>query len=289
MTDPKNKLNKRLKRIENALNSIANVLKNNSNHDSLIIPDGPAAVYEAATQQLYPIDEVAAVDIDLLRGIDATKRILIANTERFANGFAANNALLWGARGMGKSSLVKAVHRNLIQKDGALLTLIEIHREDIQDLPLLLRTLAQSDRRFLLFCDDLSFTDADKDFKALKSVLEGGIEGRPKNVLFYATANRRHLLPRDMAQNEVSTAINPGETVDETVALSDRFGLWLGFYPCDQETWLAMVEGYMKAYDIRKDSWRADALEWSRTRGSRSGRVAWQYIQDLAGTLGKSL
>jgi len=216
--------------------------------------------------------------------------ILLENTRRFARGLPANNALLWGARGMGKSSLVKATH-GLVEKEGLGLLLVEIHREDIEALPELLLQLAKADERFLLFCDDLSFDAGESSYKSLKAVLDGGLEGRPRNVLFYATSNRRHLMPRQMIDNERGTAINPGEATEEKVSLSDRFGLWLGFHPCNQETYLAMVERYAGHFqlDIDAEALKRQALEWSTTRGSRSGRVAWQFIQDLAGRLGRPL
>jgi uncharacterized protein len=219
--------------------------------------------------------------------------ILMENTERFAGGLPANNALLWGARGMGKSSLVKAAHAtiNADRKAADKLKLIEIHREDIETLPMLMEKLRDASFRFIVFIDDLSFDGNDASYKSLKAVLEGGIEGRPENVIFYATSNRRHLMPRDMMENERSTAINPGEAVEERVSLSDRFGLWLGFHRCSQDEYLAMVEGYVRHFGVPVDGevMRASALEWATTRGSRSGRVAWQYVQDLAGRLGVPL
>jgi hypothetical protein len=251
-----------------------------------------AFVWQAEREALQPVARVNRVELDLLRGIDRQADQLYANTERFARGLPANNALLWGARGMGKSSLVKAVHAAVNQTvDGQPLALIEIHREEIPTLPRLLHGLAGSERRCLLFCDDLSFDLQDSSYKSLKAVLEGGVEGRPDNVLFYATSNRRHLMPRDMIENERSSAINPSEAVEEKVSLSDRFGLWLGFHNCDQDTYLAMVEGYAERYglEIDRDTLHAEAKEWATTRGARSGRVAWQYIQDLAGRQGKRL
>jgi predicted AAA+ superfamily ATPase len=216
---------------------------------------------------------------------------LLDNTRRFAAGYPANNALLWGARGMGKSSLVKAVHGTIAAETEGKLVLVEIHREDLSSLPRLLAVLRESPRRFILFCDDLSFDADDTTYKSLKAVLEGGIEGRPKNVLFYATSNRRHLMPRDMIENESSTGINPGEAVEEKVSLSDRFGLWLGFHNCDQDTFFEILDDYVARYglDIDRKTLRAEAIEWSMTRGARSGRVAWQYIQDLAGRQKKQL
>src|SRR6267378_4710479 len=233
--------------------------------------------------RLAPVPRVSRVDLGLLKGIDRMRDILIENTARFANGLPANNALLWGARGMGKSSLVKATHAsiNVDRKPSDRLKLIEIHREDIESLPALMALLRTSDFHFLLFCDDLSFDQNDASYKSLKAVLEGGIEGRPANVVLYATSNRRHLMPRDMIENERSTAINPGEAVEEGVSMSDRFGLWLGFHSIDQETYHAIVRGYAERYglDLPAEQLRAEASEWSITRGSRSGRVAWQFIQ----------
>ena len=247
-----------------------------------------AFVWQAESSHLDPVPEVSRVPIDLLQGIERQKTLLLDNTLRFAGGFPANNAMLWGARGMGKSSLVKAAHAMAIEQAPGSLALIEIHREDIGTLPELLRQVRGQSRRCLIFCDDLSFEREDADYKALKSVLEGGIEGRPANVLFYATSNRRHLMPRDMIENERSTAINPSEATEEKVSLSDRFGLWIGFHNCDQDTYFAMVAGYAAAMrlPIETERLRAEAVEWSVTRGARSGRVAWQFIQDMAGRLG---
>ncbi|QXM24958.1 ATP-binding protein [Elioraea tepida] len=242
---------------------------------------------------LTPVPAVNAVPLSLLQGIERQRDTLLENTRRFARGLPANNALLWGARGMGKSSLVKAVHVavNAETRELGGLALIEIHREDIRTLPALLRLLRGLPRRALLFCDDLSFDPGETDYKSLKAVLEGGVEGRPPTVLFYATSNRRHLLPRDMIDNERASAINPGEAVEEKVSLSDRFGLWLGFHHCDQSTYFAMVEAYAAAYGLAvpPEELRRQAAEWSVTRGSRSGRVAWQFVQDLAGRLGVTL
>ena len=239
--------------------------------------------------RLAPVPRVSRVELGLLRGIDRMRDILIENTERFADGLPANNALLWGARGMGKSSLVKAAHAsiNTNRKPADKLKLIEIHREDIESLPKLMELLRSSSFRFIVFCDDLSFDGNDASYKSLKAVLEGGIEGRPDNVILYATSNRRHLLAREMIENERSTAINPGEAVEEKVSLSDRFGLWLGFHNCDQDTFFAMIDGYAASMQlpITADALHAEAIEWSMTRGSRSGRVAWQFIQDIAGRL----
>jgi hypothetical protein len=238
--------------------------------------------------RLAPVPKVARVEIGLLQGVDRQKGILLENTLRFARGVPANNVMLWGARGMGKSSLVKAAHAAALAERAGSLALIEIQREDIRSLPALLNILRAQPRRCLVFCDDLSFEREDADYKALKSVLDGGIEGRPANVLFYATSNRRHLMSRDMIENERSTAINPGEAVEEKVSLSDRFGLWLGFHNCDQPTYFAMVEGYARALglEIEAEELKRQANEWSVTRGGRSGRVAWQFIQDLAGRMG---
>jgi predicted AAA+ superfamily ATPase len=252
-----------------------------------------AFIWQADGHKLMPVPRVNRVDLTLLKGIDRMRDTLIENTERFAKGLPANNALLWGARGMGKSSLVKAAHASVNaqgRKPGQL-KLIEIHREDIESLPVLMAMLREAPYRFIVFCDDLSFDGDDTSYKSLKAVLEGGIEGRPENVILYATSNRRHLMSRDMMENERSTAINPGEAVEEKVSLSDRFGLWLGFHKCSQDEFLAMVEGYVKHFRIpaEPDELRREALEWSTTRGSRSGRVAWQFIQDLAGRKGVRL
>jgi len=250
-----------------------------------------AFVWDAERGALTPIENVARVELGLLRGIDRVRDILIDNTERFAKGLPANNVLLWGARGMGKSSLVKAAHAAVNHDVAARadrVALIEIHREDIESLPYLLRIVQGDGRNAIIFCDDLSFDTGDASYKSLKAVLEGGLEGRPSNVLFYATSNRRHLMPRDMIENERSTAINPGEAVEEKVSLSDRFGLWLGFHSCGQDVYLEMVNGYVSAYNIQveADALKREALEWATTRGARSGRVAWQFVQDLAGRQG---
>ncbi len=247
-----------------------------------------AFVWHAEREHLEPVTNVNRLDLDLLQGIDQQRDTLYENTMRFAESLPANNALLWGARGCGKSSLVKAVHGDIIAKNPGIVALVEIHREDIPTLPRLLSFLRESDRRTILYCDDLSFDDGDASYKSLKAILEGGIEGRPDNVIFYATSNRRHLMPRNMIENERSTAINPSEAVEEKVSLSDRFGLWLGFHNCDQDTFFAMIAGYVAHYglEIEEADWRAQAVEWSVTRGARSGRVAWQYIQHLAGSLG---
>jgi uncharacterized protein len=249
-----------------------------------------AFVWQAAPPALLPVARIARVDIGLLQGVERQKRLVTENTLRFARGLPANNAMLWGARGMGKSSLVKAAHAQANAETPGSLALIEIHREDISTLPDLLRALRTETRRCLVFCDDLSFESQDADYKALKSVLDGGIEGRPPNVLFYATSNRRHLMPRDMSENE-RQAISPTEATEEKVSLSDRFGLWIGFHNCDQDTFFAMVEGYAGAMglEITQEDLHAAAVEWSVTRGARSGRVAWQFIQDLAGRLGRTI
>ena len=250
-----------------------------------------AFVWNAEDGRLDPVKVVNRIDLELLKGIDPQRSDLMENTLRFARGLPANNALLWGARGTGKSSLVKAVHAAANAETPGALALIEVHREDTRTLPRLLHILRGCEQRCVLFCDDLSFDDADTSYKSLKGLLEGGIEGRPENVLFYATSNRRHLMPRDMIENERSTAINPAEAVEEKVSLSDRFGLWLGFHACDQATYFAIVEGYAGHFglDAPVDQLRAEAHQWSVARGARSGRVAWQFIQDLAGRLGKRL
>jgi len=278
-------------RIALALEAIATRLSAASNASSTADSLGHAdAFIWHPDGRLAPVPRVSRVDIGLLKGIDRMRDILIENTERFANGFPANNALLWGARGMGKSSLVKAAHAsiNLNRKPAERLKLIEIHREDIESLPALMDLLRGARFNFIVFCDDLSFDGNDASYKSLKAVLEGGIEGRPDNVILYATSNRRHLLAREMIENERSTAINPGEAVEEKVSLSDRFGLWLGFHRCSQDEYLAMVKGYCGHFGIKlgEEELEREALEWSTTRGSRSGRVAWQFTQELAGRLG---
>jgi len=254
---------------------------------------GDAFVWEPAAGGLMTVKSVAAMPLTLLKGIDANRDQLLENTRRFASGLPANNALLWGARGMGKSSLVKAAHAdiNAARKGKTRLVLIEIHREEIATLPHLLRILRKDARRFLLYCDDLSFDRDDTSYKSLKAALEGGIEGRPENVLFYATSNRRHVMPRDMMDNERSTAINPSEAVEEKVSLSDRFGLWLGFHNCGQDEYLAMIDGYAAHFKLKLggDELHRRALSWAAGRGGRSGRVAWQFIQDVAGELGRKI
>lgn len=249
-----------------------------------------AFVWEPGLGELHAVREVNRVDLELLQGIDSQVATLMENTRRFAKGLPANNALLWGTRGMGKSSLVKAAAA-AVNKEIGNLVLVEIHREDIPSLPRLLDILRREEKRCILFCDDLSFDAEDASYKSLKAVLEGGVEGRPSNVIFYATSNRRHLMPRDMIDNERATAIHRGEAVEEKISLSDRFGLWLGFHNCDQDTYLAMIRGYADKYglEIDDEDLARQAKEWSKTRGSRSGRVAWQFVQDLAGRLGKPL
>ncbi|WP_138934086.1 ATP-binding protein [Roseovarius arcticus] len=249
-----------------------------------------AYVWHVSPDHLQPVPDVARVDMALLVGIDRARDTLLENTLHFARGLPANNALLWGARGMGKSSLVKAVHADVVAQ-GLPLKIVELQREDLTSVTRLLALLRASDARFVLYCDDLSFGHDDQQYKSLKAVLDGGIEGRPENVIFYATSNRRHLMPRDMIENERSSAINPGEAVEEKVSLSDRFGLWLGFHACDQDGFLSMIRGYCDAYqiDISDDDLRAEAIEWQATRGGRSGRVAWQFITDLAGRRGIKL
>ena len=256
-------------------------------------PDFSAAeafLWHVSPDRLEPVSQVSRVDLDLLLGIDRARDTLLANTRQFARGLPANNALLWGARGMGKSSLVKAVH-GAVMREAPMLRLVEIQREDLPSVGRLLALLRGRPERFLLFCDDLSFSHDDEHYKSLKAVLDGGIEGRPDNVLFYATSNRRHLMPREMIENERSSAINPSEAVEEKVSLSDRFGLWLGFHPCSQEEYLAMIARYCAAFGISVDEerLRAEAIEWQATRGARSGRVAWQFVTDLAGREGVSL
>jgi len=246
-----------------------------------------AFVWHVSPDRLEPVDRVNRVDLGLLVGVDRSRDTLLENTRQFARGLPANNALLWGARGMGKSSLVKAVHAQVLA-EGLTCKIVELQREDLPSVGRLLGLLRRAEARFILFCDDLSFSQDDQHYKSLKAVLDGGIEGRPENVVFYATSNRRHLMPRDMIENERSTAINPSEAVEEKVSLSDRFGLWLGFHPCSQDEYLDMIRGYCAAYgvEIDADTLRAEAIEWQATRGARSGRVAWQYFTDLAGRRG---
>ncbi|WP_026759024.1 ATP-binding protein [Sediminimonas qiaohouensis] len=274
-----------LKRIAGALERLAPAPQPAPDFDA-----ADAFVWHVEPDRLVPVAQVNRVDLNLLLDIDRARDTLLENTEQFARGLPANNALLWGARGMGKSSLVKAAHGAVRQK-GLPLKIVELQREDLPSVGRLLSLLRGSDARFLLFCDDLSFSSDDQHYKSLKAVLDGGIEGRPENVLFYATSNRRHLMPRDMIENERSSAINPSEAVEEKVSLSDRFGLWLGFHPCGQDEYLAMIRGYCDAYGVEIDdeTLRAEAIEWQATRGARSGRVAWQYFTDLAGRRGVAI
>ncbi|MDU8945910.1 ATP-binding protein [Ovoidimarina sediminis] len=246
-----------------------------------------AFVWHVSPDRLTPVPRVNRVDLPLLIGIDRARDTLLQNTRQFAKGLPANNALLWGARGMGKSSLVKAIHAE-VAREGLPLKIVEVQREDLPSIGRLLALLRAADARFILFCDDLSFSHDDEHYKSLKAVLDGGVEGRPENVVFYATSNRRHLMPRDMIENERSTAISPSEATEEKVSLSDRFGLWLGFHPCSQDAYLTMIRGYCDAFGIEIDdaTLRAEAIEWQATRGARSGRVAWQYVTDLAGRRG---
>ncbi|MFU8880939.1 MAG: ATP-binding protein [Rhodobacterales bacterium] len=276
---------KALKRIAEALERLAPAPST--------APDFHAAeafVWHVDPDRLEPVAQIAGVALNLLVGVDRSRDTLLDNTLQFARGLPANNALLWGARGMGKSSLVKAVHAEVMARDLPL-KLVELQREDLPSVARLLNLLRVRPERFVLFCDDLSFSHDDQHYKSLKAVLDGGIEGRPENVLFYATSNRRHLMPRDMIENERSSAISPSEAVEEKVSLSDRFGLWLGFHACDQDQFLAMIDGYCAAFgiDIAKDRLRAEAIEWQATRGARSGRVAWQFVTDLAGREGVRL
>jgi hypothetical protein len=273
----------------NPIEQIANALERMS-PAPLKTPDfstADAYLWHTRPDHLEAITNVSRVDLSLLVGIESSRDTLLQNTLQFAQGMPANNALLWGARGMGKSSLVKAVHAVAVQQ-GLALKIVELQREDLPSVNRLLTLLRGSRDRFLLFCDDLSFSHDDQHYKSLKAVLDGGIAGRPENVIFYATSNRRHLMPRDMIENEKSNAINPGEAVEEKVSLSDRFGLWLGFYPCDQNQYLQMIDGYLAAYGfvVNSDVLKAEAIEWQATRGSRSGRVAWQFFIDFAGRNG---
>ncbi len=275
-----------LERIAAALERLAPAPQNPADFSA-----ADAFLWQSNNETLSPVPSVARVDIALLKGVDRQRDQLLENTERFARGFPANNALLWGARGMGKSSLVKAVHGSINHQLPGALVLVEIHREDVESLPALMTLLKSAGRQTVVFCDDLSFDKDETSYKSLKAVLEGGIEGRPDNVIFYATSNRRHLMPRDMMENERSTAINPSEAVEERVSLSDRFGLWLGFHKCSQDEYLAMVRTYATHHDLKisEEDLRAGAIEWTATRGARSGRVAWQYIQEVAGRLGQQL
>jgi len=276
----KEKIVEQLKRIADSLDRLAPTKAAEPD-----INAGNAFVWQAESNSLRVIPKVNHVGMSMLHGIDRVKDILLDNTMRFAKGLPANNALLWGARGMGKSSLVKAAHALVNEKLDDTLVLVEIHREDIPSLPLLMQVLQRTERRCVLFCDDLSFDSDDSTYKSLKTVLDGGLEGRPSNVIFYATSNRRHMMRRDMIENERATAIMPSEAIEEKVSLSDRFGLWLGFHSCSQDEYLEMIRRYIKHYKIpiSDEEMVAEAIEWTRTRGSRSGRVAWQYVQDIAG------
>ncbi|MDF1855583.1 ATP-binding protein [Pseudooceanicola sp.] len=278
MTDP-------IERIAAALERIAPAPLDAPDFDG-----ADAFVFHVNPERLEPVTRVNRVDLGLLIGIERARDTLLANTLQFARGLPANNALLWGARGMGKSSLVKAIHAE-IRRQGQPLKIVELQREDLPSVSRLMQLLSAAPHRFVLFCDDLSFSHDDEHYKSLKAVLDGGIAGRPENVLFYATSNRRHLMPRDMIENERSSAISPSEAVEEKVSLSDRFGLWLGFHACDQDAYLAMIRGYCDAYGLNIDaaSLRAEAIEWQATRGARSGRVAWQFFTDLAGRMGVAL
>ena len=276
-----NTTNSLLERIANALDRLAPPDKKINNLDQ-----SEGFIFESKTGLIRPVKNINRISITLLQGIDTQKETLLKNTLNFSNGLSANNALLWGARGTGKSSLVKATHKEVLLKTKSKnLKLVEIHREDISELPELLSLLSQHrEYKFILLCDDLSFDAGENNYKSLKAALDGGIEGKPNNVIFYATSNRRHLMPRDMMENERSTAINPSESVEEKVSLSDRFGLWIGFHNMDQDTYLEIVDAYCSEFKIiiKKDVLKSEALEWSITRGARSGRVAWQFIQDLA-------
>jgi len=281
-----------LSRIAEALETIAATMAQDENDRPFELGEADAYHWQGESGQLMAVPKVSRVPLSMLRGIDQVRDILLANTEQFARGHGANNALLWGARGMGKSSLVKAIHADIGAREGfERLVLVEIAREDLESLPQLMRAIASQPARFIVFCDDLSFDSGETSYKSLKTILDGGLEGRPDNVLFYATSNRRHLMPRDMIENERSTAINPSEAVEEKVSLSDRFGLWLGFHNSDQENYLAMVAGYADYYGLSIDAetLRARAIEWAATRGSRSGRVAIQLVRTLAGEEGKAV
>jgi predicted AAA+ superfamily ATPase len=282
-----------LGRIAEALEAIAIALEApGADGSGFTLTDAEAYHWQGDSGTLLPVPKVSRVPLEMLRGIDHVRDLLLQNTEQFAKGHGANNALLWGARGMGKSSLVKAIHADIIGRPGfERLVLIEIAREDLETLPGLMRAISSAPARFIVFCDDLSFDSGETSYKSLKTILDGGLEGRPDNVLFYATSNRRHLMPRDMIENERSTAINPSEAVEEKVSLSDRFGLWLGFHNSDQDTYLSMVRGYADYYDLGIDdeTLRARAIEWAATRGARSGRVAIQLIRTLAGEKGKAV
>lgn len=285
MSDPNNLTETALTRIADALERLR--------PPPATSPDlsmAEAFVWQTDPDALEPVAKVNRVDLALLHGIDRARDTLMANTRQFARGLPANNALLWGARGMGKSSLVKSVHGAITQEETGL-KLVEIQREDLPSVGRLLALLRGVDARVILYCDDLSFSHDDQHYKSLKAVLDGGVTGRPDNVVFYATSNRRHLMPRDMIENERGSGINPAEAVEEKVSLSDRFGLWLGFHSCDQDAYLAMIRGYCDAHGVQiaNEELRAEAIEWQATRGSRSGRVAWQFFTDLAGRRGVTL
>ncbi len=277
--------NKILNLIERSTKSLEKLSKLN-NESKINITSENGYLWSAENFSLIPVKSINAIDIDLLKGIDHTKSILLENTKQFSSGYPANNVLLWGARGMGKSSLVKSVHREISLKNKKKrLILIEIYRDDIKTLPLLISQLNSYDHRFIIYCDDLSFNENENNYKSLKTVLDGGIMERSHNIIFYATSNRRHLMPRSMIENESSTSISPSESVEEKISLSDRFGLWLGFYQCSQSDYLNIVDSYASYFKFKIDDneLKKLAIEWSVTRGSRSGRVAWQFIQDLAG------
>ena len=276
------------------LNRIAEALERISpNIDEKIdLSKSDGFIYDDSLKNLKPVKKISRIPIQLLKGLENQKDILLKNTQNFANNLPANNALLWGAKGTGKSSLVKSVHAEINSKNNKKIKLIEIHREDISNLPYLLSKLADyNENKFILLCDDLSFDAGENTYKSLKSVLDGGIEGKPDNIIFYATSNRRHLMPRDMIENERSTSINPSEAVEEKVSLSDRFGLWIGFHNISQDIYLDIIYGYVKEFELNIDNptLRSKALEWSITRGARSGRVAWQFILQLAGELNKKI
>lgn len=289
-SEPYSQLEKLLERVAVALEEMA-VSQPKELVSTPPSKDADAFIWQSASLSFMPVERVNRIALSLLKGINLQQDELIANTNRFAQGMMANNALLWGARGTGKSSLVKAVHADIAKTYP--LVLIEIHREDLATLPQLLHALGQDQRRFIVFCDDLAFESGESSYKSLKAILEGGIEGRPDNVIFYATSNRRHLMARDMIDNERSTAINPSEAIEEKVSLSDRFGLWLGFHSIDQDTYLSMINAYADALGLAKGDEREallkQSLTWSVTRGSRSGRVAWQFITDAAGKANISL
>jgi uncharacterized protein len=281
-----------LARIADALETIARAVTQDDDSGGFALGEADAYHWQGEDGTLLPVPKVSRVPLAMLKGIDHVRNLLLANSEQFARGHGANNALLWGARGMGKSSLVKAIHADIAEREGfERLVLVEIAREDLETLPQLMRAIAGQPARFIVFCDDLSFDSGETSYKSLKTILDGGLEGRPDNVLFYATSNRRHLMPRDMIENERSTAINPSEAVEEKVSLSDRFGLWLGFHNSDQDTYLAMVSGYAEYYGLAIDAetLRARAIEWAATRGARSGRVAIQLVRTLAGEEGKGV